>query len=230
MYPVICKIGSLTIYSYGLMLAIAFLAASVLAGKQAKREGFSSELVFNFSFAVFIAGIIGARIFYVVENIAYYFRHPLEIIMLQEGGLSWFGGLILAVAYALTYLKTRKISAYKMFDLISPFLALAQSLGRIGCLLNGCCYGKTVIPTQVYSSLSLLLIFIALRIVQQRPHKTGQVFFTYLLLYSIKRFLVEFWRTDNPVVFAHMTLFQIISIIIFVLAVFKLSTLKDARV
>lgn len=230
MHPLICTIGPLAIYSYGLMLALAFLVASALAAIQARKENLNPELIFNFCFAILISGIIGARIFYVTENIGYYIHHPLEIIMLQHGGLSWFGGFIAALIYAAIYLKKKKLNVYRTLDLIAPFLALGQAIGRIGCLFNGCCFGRTIIPIQIYSSLALVLIFIILRILQDRPHRTGEVFFYYLLFYSIKRFLVEFWRTDNPVVFLHLTLFQIISIALLVFAAIKLMRLSRNKI
>lgn len=240
MYPIICKIGQVTVYSYGLMLVIAFAAASGLACRYAKLKGINPDIVFNLLFVGFIFGIIGARAFYVFENLGYYKNNPLEIIMLNKGGLSWFGGLILGIGAGLAYLKKKKLAILKMLDLIIPFVALAQAIGRIGCLLNGCCFGKNagfgiyfhvhnavLIPTQLYSSLILVLIFIILRFIQDRPHKQGQVFFTYLLLYSIKRFSIEFLRADNPVIFLGLTLFQLMSIFIFCVAVAKLILIKS---
>ena len=99
MFPIICAIGPFKIYSYGLMLAVSFLLAVTLAKIRAKKEGIDPELIFNFSFFSFIFGIVGARIFYVIENAGYYLREPLEILMLQYGGLSWFGGLIVGVIF-----------------------------------------------------------------------------------------------------------------------------------
>ncbi len=222
MYPIICKIGPFTVYAYGLMLAVAFLVSSALAGIQAKKDSIDSGLIFNFSFIVFISGIIGARLFFIIENIGYYLKNPLEIIMLQQGGLSWFGGLALAGIAGVIYLKKNKLPIYKILDLIAPFIALGQAIGRIGCLLNGCCFGFTLIPVQLYSSLSLILIFIILRFLQERPHRPGEIFFTYLLLYSMKRFFIEFWRADNEIILFRLTLFQILSIFLFCFAALKL--------
>ncbi len=173
MFPEICKIGPFTVYSYGLMLVAAFLVSSRLSYIEAKKEGIYPDLIFNFMLSALIAGIIGARIFYAAYNIGYYIKRPQEVIMLQQGGLSWFGGLILSATYSVIYLKKKKIPAYKMLDLIAPFLALAHAIGRLGCLLNGCCFGKeslygiyfaahhaVLIPTQIYSSLMLLAICI----------------------------------------------------------------------
>jgi len=239
MFPVICKIGPFSIFSYGLMLAIAFMVASWLGGIRAKKEGISPDIIFNLCFIGVVFGIVGARIFYVLENLKYYSRYPGEIIMLQNGGLSWFGGLILGSLSGVIYLIKSKISVYRALDIMAPYLALAQAIGRIGCLLNGCCFGKesvfgiyfpvqdaVLIPIQIYSSLLLLGIFIVLRNWQEKVHQTGEIFFAYLFLYSIKRFFVEFWRADNPPVYWGLTLFQLISIAIFFLAGYKLAMIR----
>ena len=227
MYPEICKIGPLTIYSYGLMLIVSFTVSVFLASLEAKRENFDSEVIFNFAFAVFIFGVVGARLFYVFENLRYYLLNPLEVLMLQRGGLSWFGGFILGISYGIIYLRARHLSVYKTLDLIIPFLALAQAIGRIGCLLNGCCFGRSSpIPIQAYSSLALLLIFYLLRLKQEKPHKEGELLFTYIFLYSLKRFFVEFWRLDNPAVFSGLTLFQLLSIAFFFFSLIHLVRIK----
>jgi phosphatidylglycerol:prolipoprotein diacylglycerol transferase len=242
MHPIICTLGPFTIYSYGLLLAIGFLVASVLGCLEAKRQGINPDLIFNFCFIVFISGVIGARIFYIVDNVSYYIKNPLDIIMLQYGGLSWFGGLGLGVLSGVIYLKKKHLRVYKIFDLIVPFVALAQSLGRTGCLLNGCCFGRIsrfgiyfevhdaiLVPTQLYSSLILIGIFVVLRALQDKPHKIGEIFYTYLLLYSLKRFFIEFWRADNPVIFLGVTLFQVLSISIFFLSLIKLILIKRSK-
>lgn len=217
------------------MLVIAFFICSALLKKEAERNGVDPEAIFNFVFTVFIFGVAGARVFYVAENTDYYFRYPLMIFALQQGGLSWFGGLILGVGAAVIYLKKKKSAVMKTFDLVIPFVALGQAIGRIGCLLNGCCFGKEatyglyfkaqdsiLIPTQIYSSLFLLGMFIVLRFMQSSPHHEGKIFYSYLFLYSIKRFVIEFWRADNPAIFAGFTLFQLMSTAIFCFAAVKL--------
>ncbi|MCK9603623.1 MAG: prolipoprotein diacylglyceryl transferase [Candidatus Omnitrophica bacterium] len=229
MYPVICKIGPFTIFSYGLMLALAFLVGSYLAVARAKKDGLQPDIIFNFAFLVFISGIIGARIFYVVENAGYYLKNPLEIIMLQRGGLAWFGGLILGTLVGFTYLKSKNLSIYKVLDLIVPFVALGQAIGRIGCLLNGCCFGRTFFPVQAYSALILLVIFIILRFMQERPHKDGEIVCSYLMLYCLKRFYIESFRIDNAVIVLGLTLFQILSIVIFFLAFIKFILIRKSK-
>jgi len=242
MHPIICKIGPFTVYSYGLMLVAAFLAASELSRQEAKRQLIDPDIISNLGFIAFTFGIIGARILFVIRNIGYYIHSPGEIIMLQYGGLSWFGGLLLAIISVTIYLKKKRLPVYKILDLVVPFVALAQAIGRVGCLLNGCCLGKvskfglyfsapeTVrIPTQLYSSLILILIFVILRILQQRSHREGQIFFAYLLLYSLKRFFIEFWR-ENEAIYWGLSLFQIISIAIFCFALIKIIAISRNKV
>jgi phosphatidylglycerol:prolipoprotein diacylglycerol transferase len=242
MHPEICSLGPFTIYSYGLTLVIAFMVCAYLAARHARKCGIDPDIIFNLCFVVFISGIIGARVFYVASNFSYYSNNILEIIMLQKGGLAWFGGLIGGVICGILYLKIKKLAVLKIADLLVPFVALAQAIGRLGCFLNGCCYGKesafgvyspqldaTLIPAQLYSSLLLVFIFIILRVLQDRPHRVGQIFFTYLLLYCAKRFFMEFWRGDSPAFLFQFTLFQLISVVIFLTALTGLVIIKKRK-
>lgn len=231
MLPEICRIGPVTIYSYGLMLVAAFFAGSYLATLQAKREGLDPDLIFNLCFLVFIFGIIGARAFYVLNDLSFYLRNPLEIMMLQHGGLAWFGGAIFGALAAILFIRKNKLGLLRILDLLVPFIALGQAIGRIGCLLNGCCFGRVsefgiyfkvfdqvLIPTQLYSSLLLLFIFFVLRFMQDKKHPPGQILCAYLFLYSIKRFFIEYLRNDSPRIFYGLTIFQLLSLAMFVVS------------
>ena len=228
MLPEICHFGSFTIFSYGLMLVLAFFIAAFLAGRQATKENVDAEKIFNLCFCVFISGIVGSRLFYILINSSFYLRHPLEIIMLQHGGMAWFGGLILGFTGGWLFIRKHKMSLLGTVDIMIPFIALGQAIGRIGCLLNGCCYGKpskfglyfpvfdqVLIPTQLYSSLLMLFIFIILRFIQDKKHLPGQILCSYLFLYSLKRFFIEFLRNDSPRIFYGLTLFQLFSLVMF---------------
>lgn len=228
MLPEICHIGSFTIYAYGLMLVLAFFVCAYLSSLKARKENLDPELIFNLLFLVFIFGLIGSRVFYVLINADFYLSHPLEMIMLQHGGMAWFGGLIFGTTAAVLFIKKHKMKLLKTLDLLAPFIALGQAIGRIGCLLNGCCFGwesrfgiyfkvfdKVLIPTQLYSSLLLLLIFIFLRFKQDRQHLPGEILCSYLFLYSLKRFFIEFLRNDSPRNFCGLTIFQILSLMMF---------------
>ena len=240
MHPIICKFGPFVVYSYGLLLVVAFAIATLLLIRQGKAQGLNPELISNLSFIILISGILGARIFYVVLNLDYFLNHPLEIVMFSRGGLVWFGGLILGGLSGIVYLKYKGQEIYKIFDLAIPYVVLAHGIGRIGCFLNGCCFGKenlqfglnvaslgvTLIPTQLYSSLALLGIFMILRIRQRRGYSRGEIFYLYLFLYCLWRFFIEFFRGDSKIFIYHLTVFQIISIILFILSLVMLIRIK----
>jgi len=239
MLPEICHIGPFTIYSYGLMLVLAFFVSTYLVRRQAKKASadIDANKIFNLCFFVFIFGIIGSRVFYVINNFVFYLQHPLEIIMLQHGGMAIFGGIFFGFIAGYIFINRNKMDLLKTLDLLAPFIALGQGIGRIGCFLNGCCYGKAsafgiyspvfgqvLIPTQLYSSLLMLLIFFILRFMQDRKHLPGQILYSYFFLYSIKRFFIEFFRNDSPRIFYGLTLFQLLS-----LAMFSFSLLMITR-
>ncbi|MDD5174247.1 MAG: prolipoprotein diacylglyceryl transferase [Candidatus Omnitrophica bacterium] len=233
MHPIIVKIGSIYIYSYGLMVAVGFAVATLLAYRHADDFGISRDKVIDLGIVMLIGGIVGARIVYIALNFQYYMENPLEIINLTRGGLVWYGALISGMIIAAWFLKKNKISFWAAADLFAPYIALAQAFGRIGCFLNGCCYGSVApagfmlnvifpgesvcrYPTQIFSAIGLLLIFVILRIWQKRRHFGGEIFLGYGLLYSIKRFGVEFFRGDYPKILYGLTISQLISVAIFV--------------
>lgn len=260
MYPVICRLGPLTVYSYGLSLVLAFTIATLLLRRQAREQGLNPELLFNLSFVILVSGIVGARILYVILNLKTYLNKPLQILMLNQGGLAWFGGLIVASLSCMVYLSYKGLDIYKIFDLTIPYVALGQAIGRIGCFLNGCCYGleslrfglyfpthdAVLIPTQLYSSLALLGIYIILRVKQLRvyPHtnlqyqhnriqevgvgayRRGEIFYLYLFLYCLWRFFIEFFRADSEIFILNLSIFQIFSIILFILSIVMLIRIK----
>ena len=233
MYPIICKIGPITLYSYGLMMALAFAVCLLLLQKEAKRQGFDFQKISDLAFWALLGGIIGGRIFYVLLNWSYFVDNPAEIIMLHHGGLVWFGGLLFGFAAVVVYSKKKKLSLIKYLDLFVPYIALGQAIGRIGCFLNGCCFGKPVSwgiyfplhgmrlhPVQLYSVVSLLIIFLILRRVSKRLKTAGSVIVLYFLLASLERFIVEFFRGDSSPVIFGLTVFQLISLFIFASALY----------
>jgi phosphatidylglycerol:prolipoprotein diacylglycerol transferase len=235
MLPEICRIGPFTIYAYGLTLVLAFFVSAYLASRQAKKAHLDPDKIFNLLFYVFISGIIGSRIFYVCSKLSFYLKHPLEIIMLQHGGMAIFGGIISGFICAYLFIRRNKMELLTTLDLLVPFIALGQAIGRVGCFLNGCCYGKVsdfgiysplakqvLIPTQLYSSLLLFLIFLILRFMQARRHLPGQILYCYFFLYSIKRFCIEFLRDDNPRIFYGLTIFQLLSLAMFFFSIVML--------
>lgn len=229
MHPILIKLGPLTIYTYGLFLFIAFLMGTWLAKIRAgELERYVSGLVI----VIFISGIIGARVFCIISDIPYYQKYPCE--MLSRSGFTFHGGLIFATLFAFLYCRKSSISFLKMADLFSPSFALGISIGRIGCFFEGCCFGKKtnlpwgiifpkgslpfnefgntpIHPTQLYSSIANFLLFLIL--LKIKPKKTGGLFFTFLLLYSIVRFFIEFLRYQ-PIWFFNLTIPQVVFLII----------------
>src|SRR3989338_8178397 len=133
MHPVIFQIGNFKIYSYGVMVALGFLAAAYLAACEAKKKGIKPEYIFDICLYVMLFGIIGARMLHVILEMGYYYKHPLEALMINHGGLAFQGGLIAGISAAYFVIVKRRLPLLKTADMIVPYVALAQSVGRIGC-------------------------------------------------------------------------------------------------
>lgn len=232
MHSILFKIGAINIYSYGVMVSLGFGLGAFLIYRRSQDEGFDKNLMMDLVVLTLLAGLAGARLLYVLINIGYYMANPFEVFNLSKGGLVWYGGFLAGIACAVWYIKQKRLDFWAVSDFIIPYVALAQAIGRIGCFLNGCCYGKAVPsdytfgaafpgmmslchPTELYASLALILIFIALRLWQDLPHFKGGIFTGYCLLYSLKRFSIEFFRGDNPEIAYGLTLSQIISVFVF---------------
>lgn len=234
MHPILVKIGPLYIYSYGLMVAIGFSVAMLLAYKRAHEFGIDKDKIIDFGIAILAGGLVGARALYVLTNLKYYIANPLEIINLTKGGLIWYGAFLFGIIVAIWFVKKNNINFWAGGDLMAPYIALAQAFGRIGCFLNGCCYGSIVHsdyilnvkfphesvlrhPAQIYSVIVLILLYVILRRWQARRRFDGEVFLGYALLSSFGRFCLEFLRGDNPKILIGLTMSQFISIGIFVI-------------
>jgi phosphatidylglycerol---prolipoprotein diacylglyceryl transferase len=228
MHPTLFSIGPFTIYSYGVMLAVAIVVCAALMSKDAAKEGIAREVVFDLMFWCVLWGILGARLFYIILNWSYFMTNPMEIPMLQQGGLAWQGGFIGGTIAGIAYVRRRKLPLRKMMDLTAPYIALGQAFGRVGCFFNGCCYGRhadwgiyfpvhddRLQPTQLYETIMLTIIFFALKSLQKRPHAQGTIFALYFCFAAIERFIVEFFRADHASTWFGLSLFQYISLGIF---------------
>jgi phosphatidylglycerol:prolipoprotein diacylglycerol transferase len=229
MWPEICRIGPFTVYSYGMMLAVAVILCAALMGREAQRIGTTREMIYDLIFWLVVGGIAGARIFYIVLNWEMFRGHPLEILMVQHGGLAWQGGLLGGGLAGWGYIKKKALPLWSTLDLAAPYIALGHAIGRIGCFLNGCCYGREVSwgiyfpvhgahlhPTQLYDVGGLLIVFLILKFFQKRRGwPAGQLFVCYLTLASIQRFINEFFRGDHQHTFWGLSIYQWVSIGIF---------------
>ena len=232
MHPVLFRIGSFPIALYGVMIAVGMIIAVFLVLRLARRVGIKDEAVIDIVFYSVIAGMIGARILYIIVNFEDFVNHPLFYIFNRQGFVLW--GAILGASPVVYYMIKKKGLALNIsLDLAAVGLILAQAFGRIGCFFNGCCYGIEAPagfplglalphdalrhPAQLYSASLLFAIFVILRVWQDKKRFDGEIFLGYCMLYSVKRFSVEFLRGDNPRILLGLTLSQVISV--FLLAV-----------
>jgi phosphatidylglycerol:prolipoprotein diacylglycerol transferase len=236
-HPIAFNLGPLPVYSYGVMMAVAFLAGLWTAGRRAPLGGIAGEKIVDLGPWLIAGAIVGARIFYVVSYWREQFADKplLEIFMVRHGGLVYYGGLIGASLACLNYAKVRKLPLWKVADILAPSIALGYVFGRIGCLLNGCCYGRAcsmpwaihfpldhetagqpVHPTEIYDSLLNLGMYLALAWLYRRKRFDGQIFATYLVGYAITRSFVECFRGDYSLAHFHagLTPAQLVSIAI----------------
>ncbi len=227
MHPILLKFGPITLYSYGLMVALGFLSAVGLALRQALRIGLDPDRLQKWCVLVFLGGLVGARAAYVLLYWELFRSNPVEIFRFDHGGLVFYGGLGAGLLAGFGGFRWLQLPVWVTIDLMTPPLVLAHAIGRIGCFLNGCCYGKptelpwgvrfpsdelTRHPTQLYEMAALLVFFFLLKAVERRSVKPGTVILSYGLLYGVWRFSIEFLRGDNPPGPGGLTVFQWISL------------------
>lgn len=233
MHPVICQIGPLTVYSFGLMLAIAVLVCSILLARDAKAVNIAPDVIYDFSLWMIVAGIIGSRVFFIFLNLPDFVADPQQIFMVQNGGLAWQGGLVFGCLAGILFARKKKLSLRMMADLAAPYLALGQAIGRLGCFFNGCCYGKPVAwglyfpvhhahlyPTQLFDTVMLGGIFFILKAYRKHAKIQGEVFVLYLILAALERFINEFFRGDHINTAVGLSIFQIVSLIILIIGIY----------
>jgi len=243
MHPVLFKIGPVTIYTYGVFVASGFVLGISLALQQARKEGYEPQTILDLLFYIIVAGIIGSRLLYIAQNLAFYRSRPLSVFMIWEGGLVFHGGLLFAIPVGWFLIRRHNLSFWGLFDLLAPSLAIGQALGRIGCFYAGCCYGLpshlpwavtfndpkslalqgvSLHPTQLYAAAANFVIFIVLVRLRKHTRFTGQLSCMYLCLHAAFRFLIEFFRGDPRLLLFNETISlpQMLSTLIFLLGVF----------
>lgn len=209
------SIGPVTIYGYGLMIAIGILAAYLVGEYRAKKAGLNPDYIFYFVIWCVLGGFLGSKLLYFITDIKNIIANPRVLLSLSEGWVV-YGGIIGGIIAAIIYSRIKKIRFLAYFDLLIPSVALAQAFGRVGCLLAGCCYGQetdgpigimfhdsayapngvNLIPTQPISSGLNFIHFLILIWFAKRKKADGQVGALYLILYSIGRFILEYYRGD----------------------------------
>ena len=225
MFPKLIQVGSFYIPTYGVLVALGFVAGLAITIRLARRAGMPPDKIMNLAVYCAMAGIIGAKLLMFLFDIGDYIRNPGQIFTLetlQAAGV-FHGGFIAAFVVAVLYMRSQHLPAFPTMDVLAPGVALGQAIGRIGCFAAGCCWGKecdlpwsvrfrsdeaapvplgkTLHPVQLYESAADLIIFAILCRCFLRNHRPGQVIGLYLVLYSTARFVIEFFREhEQPLV------------------------------
>ena len=242
MHPILFTLFGFPVRAYGVMAALGFLAGVgtwLWIGRR-DRE-FPPETATDLGVWLMLSGILGSRIAYVVANWNHYRTAPEEIVRIDQGGLIFYGGLILASLARIVFARRRRIPLWEMADYAIPGLAVGHALGRIGCFLNGCCYGRAatahpawgvvypacsepgqmfpgvpLYPVQLLEAAGLLAIWAALLWAYPRKKRAGGVFALYLLLYPPLRFVLEYLRGDPRQGGWHLDAAQWISLVLWI--------------
>ncbi len=252
MFPVLIRIGPITIHTYGFLIATAFLLGLWLALRQAAREGLSKEKITDIGFYALFAGLIGSRVFFIATEWGHFSAHPLDMLKIWEGGLVFYGGVIFAIPVAVWYARKQELSLWQTADIWAPSVAIGHAIGRLGCFCAGCCYGlptdlpwgvtfsnpETLAirgvplhPTQLYESGAELLNFLILLFIRRRKAFHGQLFWVYVLNYAVIRALIELFRgdTERGFILPGISVSQGISAVMLVTACIFLMKLRQRR-
>ncbi|KYD08009.1 prolipoprotein diacylglyceryl transferase [Caldibacillus debilis] len=224
--PVAFKLGPISVRWYGIIIVTGILVAYFLAVREGKKRGIREEIFTDLLIWAVPIAILCARIYYVIFQWDYYSRYPEQIVQIWRGGLAIHGALIGAVATAVVFCRKRNIPFFKLADIAAPSLVIGQAIGRWGNFMNQEAYGGVVTrdflerlhlpdfiinqmyiggqyrhPTFLYESSWDFFVFLLLILLRRMRVKQGEIFFTYLILYSAGRFFIEGMRTDSLMFF-----------------------------
>ena len=252
MYPRLFELGPVTVYTYGLLLAAAYLLGLKLAMVRARARGLDANRVLDLGIYIIISALVGAKLLLLVTDFKTFTSNPRELLTLARSGGVFYGGLILAVTVALLYIRRVGLPLWTTTDVFAPGIALGHVVGRFGCLFAGCCFGKPTTmpwgitfkdpfaaanvgtplgvplhPTQLYEAGAELLILGILLFSERKGRPfAGRTFWLYMLLYAISRFIIEFYRGDERGTVFMFSTSQFISILLAPLAIVMLAYLS----
>ena len=253
MHPVLFDLGGFTIYAYGVLLAAAYLLGLQFALMRARARGLDSQRVMDLGIWIIISALVGAKLLLLIVDFKQFTSNPRELLALARSGGVFYGGLIAAVVVALLYLRRHRLPLWTTTDVFAPGIALGHVVGRLGCLMAGCCFGKPTSvpwaitfrdpaalanvgtplgvplhPTQLYEAGAEALILVFLLVFERRGRPfPGRTFWGYMLLYGISRFVIEFYRGDSRgMVFDVLSTSQFVSVILVPLSLVMLVLLS----
>jgi phosphatidylglycerol:prolipoprotein diacylglycerol transferase len=239
-YPELFSVGPVTVYTYGVLLAASYLLGLRLAMARAKKRGLDANRVLDLGIYIIIAALVGAKLLLLVVDFDQFRRDPAEIWNLARSGGVFYGGLILAVVVAFWYIAKHRLPFWTTCDVFAPGIALGHVTGRLGCLAAGCCFGKAtdvpwaitftnplaqtnvgtplgvpLHPTQLYEAGAELLILVFLLATERKGrYFPGRTFWSYMFLYALTRFVIEFYRGDPRGMVLGMSTSQFTSVVL----------------
>lgn len=220
MYPILFYVGEFPIRAWGVMVFLGIMAGVWLATRLARGEGIDPEKVIDFAIYAVVCGVLGARLWETIFGWEKFAANPTDAFKFWAGGLSIQGGVVAGLLLCIWFVGRHKLPAWKFADVLAPGLILGQGIGRIGCLLNGDAYGsptnlpigviykegtpafsaygaQPLFPAEIIEGAAdIAILFVLLRLLKRKPFD-GAVALTYFLLYSLTRFVLEFWRSDS---------------------------------
>jgi phosphatidylglycerol:prolipoprotein diacylglycerol transferase len=247
-YPELFSIGPITVYTYGVLLAVSYLLGLRLAMSRARHRGLEATRVLDLGIYIIIAALIGAKALLLIVDFDQFRQSPTELVSLARSGGVFYGGLILAVLVAFWYIGKHGMPFWTTCDIFAPGITLGHVTGRLGCFAAGCCYGRPTTlpwgltfhnplaaanvgtplgiplhPTQLYEAGAELLILLLLLGTEKRGKQfAGRTFWLYMLLYAISRYIIEFYRGDPRGEMFGMSTSQFISVVLAPLSIVML--------
>lgn len=223
MYPILFRLGSFELRSYGVVVALSVIAGLWLSTREARRKGIDPGLIQDFGLFALVAALVGARLYFVAfSDPGYFLRNPWEILAVWRGGIGVIGAMLGVALAALWFSRRNRISFWGLADTLAPGMALAQTIGQLACLLNGDSYGKPtnlpwaitytdprsfaplnvpLHPIEIYEMGAYFVVFLVVWKTRKQFKAEGFSFLTYLAAYGVARFSMEFFR-GNPAIFA----------------------------
>ena len=249
MHPILFELGQFPVYTYGVLLAAAYLLGLQFAIVRGRKRGLDPNRTMDLGIWIIISALIGAKALLLIVEFDTFKSNPRELMTLLRSGGVFYGGLIAAVTVALWYLWRHRMPMWTVTDVFAPGIALGHVIGRLGCLFAGCCFGiraeslpwaitfrseyaaqnvgtplnVPLHPTQLYEAGAELLILILLLVTEGKGRPfPGRTFWGYMFLYGVSRFIIEFYRGDARGMVGTLSTSQFVSVIIVPLSIIML--------
>jgi phosphatidylglycerol:prolipoprotein diacylglycerol transferase len=252
MHPILFEIGGFPVFTYGVLLAAAYLLGLQFAIVRGRQRGLDPNRTMDLGIWIIISALVGAKLLLLIVEWDTFTRDWHELFTLARSGGVFYGGLIAAVVVALWYLRRHRMPMWTVTDAFAPGIALGHVIGRLGCLFAGCCFGRQtdvpwaitfhneyaaqnvgtplnvpLHPTQLYEAGAELLILILLLVTEKKGRPfPGRTFWGYMFLYGISRFIIEFYRGDARGLVGTLSTSQFVSVLIVPLSLIMLYLLS----